>query len=106
MLFLVTDFKAKASETNFLERFNDIVIDVPAEDLYYLLQTFASMAMSREIIDFDFIYCITIDLFKVSKNINIIIYLSKQYFFIFRLDSSMLLPKTHAIKLFVIYWLI
>lgn len=43
-----------------------IVIDVPAEDMYYLLQTFASMAMAREMIDIDFIRCITTDLFKVG----------------------------------------
>lgn len=57
----------KASQSAFLEQFNDIVVDVPAEDLYYLLQTFASMALSREIKDLDFIRCVTTDLFKVQQ---------------------------------------
>lgn len=62
---LFPDFQVKASQSAFLEQFNDIVVDVPAEDLYYLLQTFASMALSREINDLDFIRCVTTDLFKV-----------------------------------------
>lgn len=61
------DFQVKASQSAFLEQFNDIVVDVPAEDLYYLLQTFASMALSREIKDLDFIRCVTTDLFKVRN---------------------------------------
>lgn len=55
----------KASHSAFLEQFNEIVIDVPPEDMYYLLQTFASMALSREMNDIAFIRCITTDLFKV-----------------------------------------
>lgn len=51
---------------DFLNKFNDSIIDVPAEDMYYLLQTFASMALAREIEDFEFINRVTIDLFKVS----------------------------------------
>lgn len=51
---------------DFLNKFNDSIIDVPAEDMYYLLQTCASMALAREIEDFEFINRITIDLFKVS----------------------------------------
>lgn len=62
----ISDFQVRASQCAFLEQFNDIVVDVPAEDLYYLLQTFASMALSREINDLDFIRCVTTDLFKVT----------------------------------------
>lgn len=60
------DFRVKVSQSVFLENFNSIVVDVPAEDMYYLLQTFASMALTREIDDIDFIRCITTDLFKVQ----------------------------------------
>lgn len=49
-----------------MEHFNDIVVDVPAEDMYYLLQTFASMALAREINDIEFIRRVTTDLFKVG----------------------------------------
>lgn len=63
----------KATQSAFLEQFNDIVVDVPAEDLYYLLQTFASMALSREINDLDFIRCVTTDLFKVCLRIHMFI---------------------------------
>lgn len=49
-----------------MNRFNDTIIDVPSEDMYYLLQTFASMALARETIDMDFIQCVTVDLFKVG----------------------------------------
>lgn len=59
------DYKAKVSAGDFLDKFNDTVIDVPAEDMYYLLQTFASMAMARPWSDTDFVYCVTMDLFKV-----------------------------------------
>lgn len=66
-LFLnIVDFQEKISQSAFLEQFNSIVVDVPAEDMYYLLQTFASMAMARDTVDIDFIRCITTDLFKVS----------------------------------------
>lgn len=63
---MILDFQSKASESAFLEQFNEIVTDVPAEDMYYLLQTFASMALSRELKDLEFIRCVTTDLFKVS----------------------------------------
>lgn len=59
------DYKAIVSAADFLDKFNDTVIDVPAEDMYYLLQTFASMAMARPWSDCDFVYCVTTDLFKV-----------------------------------------
>lgn len=52
--------------SSFLDRFNDTVIDVPAEDMYYLLNTFSSMALARSSTDLEFIRCITIDLFKVG----------------------------------------
>lgn len=65
MSCMIPDFQAKVSQSAFLEQFNDIVTDVPAEDMYYLLQTFASMALSREMNDIDFIRCVTTDLFKV-----------------------------------------
>lgn len=52
--------------SHFLDRFNDTIIDVPAEDMYYLLNTFSSMALARSNTDLEFIRCITVDLFKVG----------------------------------------
>lgn len=66
VFFLNTDFQLKASQSAFLEHFNDIIVDVPAEDMYYLLQTFASMALAREMNDLEFIRRVTTDLFKVG----------------------------------------
>lgn len=62
---LCVDYKTTVSTTDWLDKFNDTIIDVPAEDMYYLLQTFASMAMARPWSDGDFVYCVTADLFKV-----------------------------------------
>lgn len=61
-----TDFKVRIFMPDFLNKFNDSIIDVPAEDMYYLLQTFASMALARESNDYEFINRVTIDLFKVT----------------------------------------
>lgn len=60
------DYKGKVLGCDFLDRFNDTVIDVPSEDMYYLLQTFASMAMARDISDIEFIQSVTTDLFRVG----------------------------------------
>lgn len=66
IVFSNIDFQLKASQSAFLEHFNDIIVDVPAEDMYYLLQTFASMALAREMNDLKFIRRVTTDLFKVG----------------------------------------
>lgn len=66
----ILDFQVVVSQSAFLEQFNFIVIDVPAEDMYYLLQTFGSMALARDFTDIDFIRCITTDLFKVSVSLQ------------------------------------
>lgn len=47
----VTVWKAKEQAEGFLQHFNDTIVDVPAEDMYYLLQTFASIAQSRDVSD-------------------------------------------------------
>lgn len=45
--------------------FNDSLVDVPSDDLYYLLQTFSSMALSRDLKDWDFVVCVSMDIFHV-----------------------------------------
>lgn len=52
----------------FLRQFSDTVVDVPAEDMYYLLQTFGSIAQSRKANgpgDRELIESIMLDLFEV-----------------------------------------
>lgn len=58
-----------ALSADFLQRhFNDTVIDVPAEDMYYLLQTFASIAQSRDAagVDRALIECVMLHLFEIG----------------------------------------
>lgn len=51
-----------------MHHINDTVIDVPAEDMYYLLQTFASIAQSRDASgqDRELVECVMLDLFEVG----------------------------------------
>lgn len=59
----------KVYEVEFRNCFNDKIIDIPAEYMYYLLQTFSSMILSRDInIDMKFVEKITLDLFEVCVN--------------------------------------
>lgn len=67
---LTDDFRTLASHPDTLDHFNDTIIDVPAEDMCYLLQTFNSMALARPEKEFDFIYCVAVDLFKASEQIQ------------------------------------
>ncbi len=46
--------------------FNDSLVDVPSDDLYYLLQTFSSMALSRDLKEWDFVVRVTMDIFQVK----------------------------------------
>lgn len=85
--FLYLDFREKAISSNLLEHFNDTIVDVAPEDMYYLLQTFSSMALSRNATDdYEFIERVTLDLFQVNYSISI--FLKYIYFicFIFSLD--------------------
>lgn len=54
----------KVLNADFLLHFNDTVVDVQADDMYYLLQTFSSMAMAQ-LKDMEFVDRITMDLFEV-----------------------------------------
>lgn len=61
------DFQLKIREVDYLSLFNDTIIDVPVEDMYYLLQTFSSMALSRSpAVDNAFIERVTLDLFIIG----------------------------------------
>lgn len=66
------DIPTKVEDGNFMRQFNDVIIEVPADDLYYLLQTFGNMILSRDKSDWDFIRIVSIRLFEV-RLINIIV---------------------------------
>lgn len=66
-------WKAQARADGHMQHFNDTIADVPADDLYYLLQTFASIAQSRdagEQVDRELIESVLIDLFEVCDLAN------------------------------------
>lgn len=50
--------------------FNESLVDVPSDDLYYLLQTFSSMALSRDLKEWDFVVRVSMDIFQV-RNLTI-----------------------------------
>lgn len=64
---VLLDFRERCIATDFLHQFYDSVVDIPAEDLYYLLQTFSSMALSRmgKANDHQFVEGVTLNLFEV-----------------------------------------
>lgn len=54
-------------ESNFLtDTFNDSIVDIPPDDLYFLLQSFSQMALSRTKDDWNFIKCVTLNLLKIG----------------------------------------
>lgn len=63
---LTQNFKEKIIDKNFENKFNENNVDVPAEDLYYLLQTFSNMILSRDENDWDFIKLATLHLFEIG----------------------------------------
>uniref|UniRef100_A0A336MQE8 CSON004001 protein n=1 Tax=Culicoides sonorensis TaxID=179676 RepID=A0A336MQE8_CULSO len=61
-----TDFIEKCKYEESIKKFINSIIEMPSEDLYYLLQVFASMACSRETYDWDFIETITLALYEIG----------------------------------------
>lgn len=66
---LCSDFIGRCTSADILIQFYDAVVDIPAEDLYYLLQTFTSMALSRmdKPNDHSFVERVTLNLFEVIR---------------------------------------
>ncbi|XP_011312078.1 ectopic P granules protein 5 homolog isoform X2 [Fopius arisanus] len=48
------------------KQFEEKLIDMPGDESYFLLTTFANMAMARGVQDYDFIRATTIDLFEIG----------------------------------------
>lgn len=69
-----TNFTEKSSDEQLIKKFVINVVEMPSEDLYYLLQVFAAMACSRETYDWDFIQIVTLGLYEVSLFIKLLFY--------------------------------
>lgn len=68
---LATNFTEKCADEQLIKQFVINVVEMPSEDLYYLLQVFASMVCSRENYDWDFVQTVTLGLYEVSLFIRL-----------------------------------
>lgn len=62
-----TNFAEKCADEQLIKNFVLNIVEMPSEDLYYLLQAFAAMICSRETYDWDFIQTVTLGLYEVSQ---------------------------------------
>ncbi|XP_058444577.1 ectopic P granules protein 5 homolog [Malaya genurostris] len=60
------DFRGSCVGDECRERFRNSLLEMPSEDLYYLLQVFSNMALSRDTSDFDFIETVALNLFDIG----------------------------------------
>ncbi|KAH0560783.1 ectopic P granules protein 5 homolog isoform X1 [Cotesia glomerata] len=60
----LSDWEAETS--GLLKQFEEKLIEMPGDESYFLLTTFANMAMARSFKDYDFIRATTIDLFRIG----------------------------------------
>ncbi|CAD6215664.1 GSCOCG00000476001-RA-CDS [Cotesia congregata] len=56
----------EADSSGILKQFEEKLIEMPGDESYFLLTTFANMAMARSFKDYDFIRATTIDLFRIG----------------------------------------
>lgn len=56
---------SKVEDDYFMVQFNDMAVELNNDDLYYLLQTFRNMILSREKNDWPFIKVVSLRLFDV-----------------------------------------
>lgn len=61
-----TNYAEKSSNTDLWNNFATNSIDIPSEDLYYLLQVFSTMTCTRNLYEWDFITTITVGLYQVN----------------------------------------
>lgn len=66
-----------------LEELSECIVDTSDSECYYLLTAISNMALSRYIIDVDFIKAVTVFLFKVRMTIIFILKLFVHDFFFF-----------------------
>lgn len=56
---------SKVEDDYFMVQFNDMAVELNNDDLYYLLQTFGNMILSREKNDWPFMKVVSLRLFDV-----------------------------------------
>ncbi|XP_063978440.1 ectopic P granules protein 5 homolog isoform X2 [Diachasmimorpha longicaudata] len=60
------ELETELSSAEIRKQFEEKLIDMPGDESYFLLTTFANMAMARGLKDYDFIRATTIDLFEIG----------------------------------------
>ncbi|XP_055529929.1 ectopic P granules protein 5 homolog [Wyeomyia smithii] len=60
------DFRTCCTWVDQREVFRGSLLEMPSEDLYYLLQIFSNMALAREPIDMEFITAVALNLFDIG----------------------------------------
>jgi hypothetical protein len=76
---------------------------MPEAEVYFLLNTFANMAIARGPEDSDFILTVTLDLFRVETNI----FFKRHYYFLcknYRSDFQAKILKKCAVKLVEVFF--
>lgn len=62
----VEEWEAQLNSSSLRKGFEERLLDMPGDESYFLLTTFANMAMARSNRDYDFIRATTIDLFQIG----------------------------------------
>lgn len=63
----IQDLESELNSSTVRKQFEEKLSKMPGDESYFLLTTFANMALAREHQDYDFIRATTIDLFQVSN---------------------------------------
>ncbi|XP_043670805.1 ectopic P granules protein 5 homolog isoform X1 [Vespula pensylvanica] len=62
----ITEWETELNYSNLRKQFEEKLSNMPGDESYFLLTTFANMAMARTFIDYDFVRAATIDLFQIG----------------------------------------
>lgn len=73
-MFGIVDWEAKLNCSQLHKQFEEKLCNMPGDESYFLLTTFANMALARDYQDYDFVRTTTIDLFQVCEILTISIY--------------------------------
>ena len=60
------EWEAELSSHNLYRQFEEKLSNLPGDESYFLLTTFANMAMARSEVDYEFVRATTIDLFQIG----------------------------------------
>ena len=77
--FSFLEWEAELNNASIRNQFEEKLSHFPGDESYFLLTTFANMALEREKTDYEFIHAATIDLFKVFSSIFFCLNSLKQF---------------------------